>query len=496
VTRLLYWFLVLVWLALALPHVATRYSYTWDSSQFERGVEKFDIAHHQPQPPGYPLWILALKGLTPITGRANSAQVLLALTFTVAGLLFFASLAREALGDRAGLAATALLGFSPLVCVYAITPLTYAVDLFASCSIGWLAARLWRGETRWAPPAFAIGAITAGFRQSGATLLLPLLVVALWRSWRKQPIAAVAAIVAGVVFWLAWYIPCALLSGGFSRLAAMDREQTIAAIRTTSVLFGAPLVVHAHMVVDVCLYLMLAMVGLALPLAASQARLWRGQRPATPGMPTPMFFMLWMVPNLAVIYLLHCGQPGYVLLSLPPLALLGARLALPTLNRWQWTGAVVAVSLAAGYFPYERWIDPAVATLPYQLLRASPRLPGLIESSQRQIRRLIDAMPGLPEEKLVFCLRQRTEAPNIRTVTEEYADVYWADFEGEGLQVFAPHGGAVSQHWPDSVRRAAWLCDGAGLPAAVRLRYPQARPLAGNALFSFWTLDQGALFSP
>jgi hypothetical protein len=496
VTRSLYWLLALLWLALALPHLATRYSYTWDSSQFERGVEKFDISLHQPQPPGYPLWILALKGLTPITDQANSAQVLLALCFTGAGLLFFASLAREALGDRAGLAAAALLGFSPVVCVHAITPLTYAVDLFASCSIGWLAARLWRGETRWAPPAFVVTAITAGFRQSGATLLLPLLVVALWRSWRRQRSAAVAAIVAGAVFWLAWYIPCARLSGGFSRLAAMDREQMTGAVRTTSVLFGAPLMVHAHMGVDVSLYLVLALVGLALPLAASEARLWRGQRIAPQCMPTPMFLSLWIVPNLAVIYLLHCGQPGYVLLSLPPLVLLGARLALPALNRWQWTGAVVAVGLAAGYFPYERFIDPAVATLPYQLLRASPRLPGLLESTQRRIRKLIDAMPGPPEEKLVFCLRQRTEAPNIRTVTEEYSDIYWADFDGADLRVFAPHGGPVSRHWPDSVRRAAWLCDGAGLPAAIRARYPQVTRRAGNALFSFWTLDQGAVFSP
>ncbi len=91
-----------------------------------------------------------------------------------------------------------------MVCLSAITPLTYAVDLFASSAVGWLAARVWRGELRWAPLAFVVRAITAGFRQSGATLLLQLLFVALARSWRKQPTAAVAAIVAGAVFWLPW----------------------------------------------------------------------------------------------------------------------------------------------------------------------------------------------------------------------------------------------------------------------------------------------------
>jgi hypothetical protein len=481
------WLLALLWLALALPHVGTRYSYNWDSSQFERGVEHFDIARHQPHPPGYPLWILALKGLTPLAGgRANSAQVILALLFTGAALLFFRSLAHELLGDSAGLAASVVLGFSALVCLYAITPLTYAVDLFASCSIGWLAARLCLGQARWAPPAFALAAVTAGFRPSGATLLLPLLSLALWRAWRKQPLYAAAGLLAGAVFGLAWYVPTALLSGGFAALAAMDRNQTIASARTTSIFFGAPLAVHAHMLADVCIYFALAVAGLALPLAAR----WRARpRRLSRNMPlpdAPLFFVLWLCPNLVVICLVHCGEPGYVLLSLPPLVLLGAWLASPVWNRPRWIAAAAAVGLASGYFPYERFINPAVATLPYQLLRASPRLPGLLESSQRQLRELIDALPGRSEEKLIFCMRQRTEAPNIRTVTYEYSDVAWADFDGPGLRVFAPRGGALSDRFPASVRSIGWLCDGAGLPAALRARFPRTHRLAGNALFSFW----------
>jgi 4-amino-4-deoxy-L-arabinose transferase-like glycosyltransferase len=478
--------LALLWLALALPHVATHYSYHWDSSQFARGAASFDIARHQPHPPGYPLWILALKGLTPLAGYANSAQVLLALLFTAAGLLWFFSLAREALGNQAGLAAAAILGFSPVVCVFAIVPLTYAVDLFASCAIAWLAARLWSGQTRWAPLAFALTAITAGFRQSGATLLLPLLCVALWRSWRNHPRYAAGGILAGVVCWLAWYVPTARLSGGFAALAAMDRTQMMSALRTTSVFFGAPLAVHAGMLLDMCLYFALAVAALAPPLAGA----WRGHssRPL-PAWAMPLFFILWLGPNLAMISLFHCGNPGYILLSLPPLVLLGAWLASPVWHRWQWIGAVVAVGLAVGYFPYERFINPAVPTAAYQFLKASPRLPGLIEDAQRQIRGLIDALPGRAEEKLVFCLLRRSEAPNIRTVTYDYPDVVWADLEGPGLRVFPPHDGLPSRRWPESVRAIAWLCDGAGLPATMLARFPQARRLAGNALFSFWSVS-------
>ena len=72
--RALLWLLAALWLALALPHVDTRYSFAWDSSQFERGVRHFDIALHQPHPPGYPLWILALRGLAPIAGPGTAAN--------------------------------------------------------------------------------------------------------------------------------------------------------------------------------------------------------------------------------------------------------------------------------------------------------------------------------------------------------------------------------------------------------------------------------------
>ena len=319
-------------------------------------------------------------------------------------------------------------------------------------------------------------------------MLLPLLSVALWRAWRKQPLYAAAGLVAGAGFWLAWYVPTERLSGGFATLAAMDRNQMIASARTTSIFFGASLAVHAHMLADVCLYFALALAGLALPLAARCRA-----RPRRPGhtMPLPaatLFFALWLCPNLAAICLVHCGEPGYVLLSVPPLVLLGAWLAAPVWNRPQWIAAAAAVGLAAGYFPYERFINPAVATLPYQLLRASPRLPGLLESSQRQLRELIDALPGRAAEKLIFCLRQRTEAPNIRTVAYEYSDVAWADFEGPGLRVFAPRGGAPSDRFPASVRSIGWLCDGAGPPPALRARFPRARRLAGNTLFSFWRI--------
>ena len=97
--------------------------------------------------------------------------------------------------------------------------------------------------------------------------------------------------------------------------------------------------------------------------------------------------------------------------------------------------------------------------------------------AQREIRVMIDAMPGRPEEKLLFCPLLRFEAPNIRTVTYDFADVTWVDVRRAG----------VSPRLPVNIRSVAWVCDGAGLPDAIRARFPQARKIFGSNLYSFWT---------
>lgn len=472
-----FWLAAAIWIALALPHLDTPYSIDWDSSQFARGARHFDIAQHQPHPPGYPLWILGLRALAPLTG-VHPAQVILALLFTVAALFFFRKLAREMLGEAASWAATAILAFSPLVCLYAISPVNYAVDLFVSCSLGWMALRLWRGEARWAPAAMAVAAVMTGFRPSGVTFMAPLMALALGRAARVSWRYAVAGLAVGMALALAWFLPTAALSGGPGALLAMDRQQLMVSVRSTSVLFGAAPGVHAHMIVDACLYMALALVALAPPLMLRRT----GGRWEIPE--SGCFLALWLIPNLAFVLLLHCGAPGYVLLSVPPLVILGVKLAQPALERTGWIAAAVAVSLVAGYFPYERFFNPAVPTLDYQLWRASPRMPGLVEAAQHQIRTAIDALPGRPEEKLVYCLRGRAQAPNIRTVTDDFPDVYWVAADG---RVFPPHGAAVVAGIPGPVRATAWLCESAGLPADIRARYPGARRVAGNTYYSFWT---------
>ncbi|WP_321472286.1 glycosyltransferase family 39 protein [uncultured Paludibaculum sp.] len=490
------WMLAILWGATLLPYLSPHYSFGWDSSQFDRAVTDFDIARHQPHPPGYPLWVVALRGLAPILGNPNTAQVVVALLFTLAGLWFFRALARDLLGERAAWPATLLVAFSPLICLYASSSQVYAVDFFVSCFAGWVTRELGLGRTQRAVPSLAVVALAAGFRPSGVVFLFPLLGIGLWQCCRKQPGRAVMGILAGAACWLAWLTPTALLSGGFGALAALNHDQVQRSFSKTSVLYSAPAIVHLHMAIDVCVYFAVAIAGFLPALAAA---LWPRDRrvvdePARsgPSWATPTFFALWMAPNLALIYLFHCSQPGYLLLSLPPLFLLLAWLARHTIGDLRLAAAGIAVALLVGHFPYERFMDPAQTTLPFVVLRATPRISGLVEASQREIRSLIDAMPGRPEEKLVFCLLRRFEAPNIRTVTYDFPDVAWADLGGPGLRVFLPGQDVPLSRPSASVRSVGLVCDGAGLPATVRAQFPGAQRVAGNQLFSFWTVAWSA----
>ncbi|HTQ55248.1 MAG TPA: hypothetical protein VMI94_12355 [Bryobacteraceae bacterium] len=483
------WFLAVLWLALLLPGLSARYSFGWDSSQFDRGVFDFDILRHQPHPPGYPLWILALRGLTPMLGNPNRAQVLLALLFTIAALLFFRALAVDLLGTAAGWSAAWLLAFSPVVCLNAASSQIYAVDLFQACCAGWLAARIGMGRLRLAVPGLALAAIAGGFRPSGAVFLAPLLLYALWRGGRQKPLPAVAGIVAAAVCWLAWLLPTARLTGGLRVLSALNHQQMAVSFQKTSVFYGASPMRHVHMLLDVCITLgvaLCAFVPAVLAWGAFRTRDATSRPSPHSAWATPAFFFLWMAPNLALVFLFHFSQPGYLALSLPPLALPLAWFARRPLTRLRWTGAGVAVALLVSYFPYDLFIRPGPTRLPFLLLRATPRITRLIENSQREIARLVDSMDGPPEEKLIYCLRDTFEAPNIRTVTYDFPDVVWAMPQGSGWLVFPPHGAATLDRPPSTIRSIAWLCDQAGPPPRIRAQYPNARRLAGNALYSFW----------
>jgi hypothetical protein len=455
--------LCLMWLVLWAPQATVRYAYHWDSSQYARGEDHFDIARHQPHPPGYPLWVSAARALRGTAGNPYTPQVILALVFTLAGLACF----RRLTGDGG---ATLLLGFSPVVMLAAAVPMTYAVDLFASSLGAWLAWRWWQGNGRWAAAGSAALAVTMGFRPSGVAFLLPLLAYALYRLAKQEPWRAGGAAAAGAAIFSLWYVPTASSCGGFAAYSALNRAQFLETAGQTSALLGAPLLVHVKMLVEAALYLAMGAVAL-LPLAAARLRRGGGWRTQRGG----LFYALWVAPCLLFLLLLHCPAAGYVVLLLPALVMLVCQGAGPECAGPRRVLPGVALALTAAWFPYPILLGTAPFTPVYLAMRSTPSLVRAIEDAQRDLRTHLDRLPG--GQPVVVCLLARPEAPNLRTVTYDFPGIAWV--------------GAADPRARQGA--TALLCDAAGPGPEMRALYPRAQRAGGNKLYSFWLTGDNEL---
>jgi len=189
-----------------------------DSVNFALGVRDFDVARHQPHPPGYPVFIalgkvgtsaLAMAGVSMPDVRglamwsAIGAAALVLLLFA-----FFRTLNGDDDDRRAGIAAV-LTVCSPLFWFTGVRPLSDMAGLAAACAA--LAAL---GSRRAGPTLLVAGAFMAGlaigFRSQMALLTLPMVALALVMAARYR-LVVVAAVVMGAVVWAG---PLIIVSGG------------------------------------------------------------------------------------------------------------------------------------------------------------------------------------------------------------------------------------------------------------------------------------------
>lgn len=210
-----------------------------DAINFAFGVRQFDVARHQPHPPGYPVFIALAKPSTAAfraVGDAAAAPRGLAVWSAIGGAAALAALFMffAALEDRRTVAwwATVITAACPLYWFTALRPLSDSLGLaFAMAS----AALILDGRRLvWGA---LLAGLAIGVRSQAFALTLPLLAVALvWpvpsertesrgpraRFSARQRALAVIAVAAGV---LVWAIPLVLVSGGLSSYLHALRSQ-------------------------------------------------------------------------------------------------------------------------------------------------------------------------------------------------------------------------------------------------------------------------------
>jgi hypothetical protein len=338
-------------LALAVVTLLSRWPYrarmlyNWDAVQFALALREFDVAKHQPHPPGYLLYVLLGRALNAWSGDPTFAYVGLAMLFS-AGTTFVVYWLGRRLYDRVtATAAAALLAVSPLFWFYGSVGLTYAGEAFGASLVAWYAYATLCGS----PRALYLGALTlglmGGMRQSVLVLLVPLWVGTAVLGIRSIPRLLTALGVLGAAV-LSWFLPMIWLTGGVRAYIHASTELYGSVIVPTSIFEGSfetTLRQARYLTESVTVALgPLALAVLVLPFHVRRRGWEREDR----------FLLGWMIPPAAFYTLVHFGQAGYVLTFLPALVLLLSRALVDTvaagttrLRRPNWRWALTAAAL-------------------------------------------------------------------------------------------------------------------------------------------------------
>jgi len=337
--------LALITLASRWPYRA-RMLYNWDAVQLALALREFDVAKHQPHPPGYLLYVGLGRLLNATIGDASLAYVALAMLFSGATTFVVYWLARSLHGRTTALASALLLAVSPLFWFYGSVGLTYAGEAFGASLVALLALGALRGSTAQLYWGALVLGLVGGFRPSVLVLLFPLwLAAAAYGIRSARRLLAACALIAGAV--LAWFLPLVWLSGGLGPYLAASSQLYSTVVLPTSVFGGhleTTLRQARHLLESVAVGLgPLAAAVCALPVYVRR-RGWRRE---------DWFLLGWIAPPAVFYTLVHFGQAGYVLTFLPALVILLSRALVEAaaagserLRRPEWRWALTAAAVA------------------------------------------------------------------------------------------------------------------------------------------------------
>lgn len=346
---------VVLGIATRLPFM-TRTLYAFDSANFALAVQDFyNVAFHQPHPPGYPLYVGIAWVLNLAVHDANRSLVLEGILLGAVGLASTLLLGRALFGRAVGLTAGVLLLFTVGFWGYAEVAYAYVGLAAEMALLALLAEQVIAGRERLVLALGAAWAVSLGIRWDGAIFCAPL---ALWAlltvSWRLR--LATVAIAAAII--AAFAIPMVQLSGGLTvYLKAVNDYLHVWAPQSSylpgqSNGGGATLASYnLNFLVDYSRQ----MLGIGLLLSLYYAV--RAFGPASLATDhRARFLLLWIVPPLLTYVFGHLGEAGYVLSLAPAAAVLAAR-ALDQLR-----GEIaLAASVLRARGPRARWLPSPAA---------------------------------------------------------------------------------------------------------------------------------------
>ncbi len=346
-------------LILAIAVIATRlpftskYLFNMDSVQFALATGKFDVALHQPQPPGYFLYVMMGRFFLLFTKDENTAFVAISILFSVLTVIGVYYLAKEVFDKESAVAAAAIAITSPVFWLHGEVALSYAPEAFMSVLFALLCFRMQKGESRLYWAAAVALAVAGGIRQNTMVFLLPLWLYSMRGLGLKRVMVSLA--IFGITL-AAWFVPMLHMTGGYERYSAALRAHWLDANWR-----GIHLNWIAYNGRYMAMFLLFGLGAAIVPLTAAVYFWLRGFLKET-GPSYAVFFIAWMMPALLfhLIIFTHPAVPGHSLIYMVGIFILAGR-------------ALTALSFVTGETPLEKRGILIKATL-YPLLAANAAL--------------------------------------------------------------------------------------------------------------------------
>lgn len=322
--------------------LAPRHLVTFDDINFALSIRDFSPGAHQPQPPGYPLYVGLLKLLALGIPKIETVFLVSALLLSLASLVLLWMVGGQMMGARWGFIAALLLLWNPPFWYGALTnPVRLGLSAGSAGVALCLLLAVRRRSDRWFIAAAAVLGLAAGFRP---TLLVEMAPLVLWTAWslrlkRKTALLALGAFALVVATWLPVLIA---VTGGLESFYRLLIGYSGDTTRGTSLLGGARLAAAFHMAAEAIVWSCLGVLTWiwAVPWAArGNSNLLR----ETLGNP---FLMLWFLPSFLMSAIFHVGDPDQTLTIVPVTCLIGARVLASFDRKISFRACAVMVAVA------------------------------------------------------------------------------------------------------------------------------------------------------
>jgi hypothetical protein len=294
--------------------------FDFDAANFALSLEYFQPTGHQPQPPGYPLYVGLIRVIHLLVDDVPLTFLIAGLIGATAAILMLWILGERMFGRQAGVYAALLFMTNPILWQ---TGMSDQVRIYiAVISIG-VALAAWPlfersgGTRRFAAASLLLG-VLAGFRPEMLVSMAPLLVIAAVRNRMKfrDYLAAGLAFAMGMAPWLTvllWTV------GGIGGFMTMMRIYSADQASGSSVLFGAGWSAAGKMVASAFWW---ASLGLVSWMPAVLMVRWRKVREEQEGAGW-WFLLVWFLSLFLFSIAVHIAASGHALGFIPVLCLAG-----------------------------------------------------------------------------------------------------------------------------------------------------------------------------